>query len=68
MGEFNALQIDANYTSYLNGSVVSQGADRSWYVPELKRAVRTEEYSWNEENQEWIKSRVHEITSYKAAE
>lgn len=68
MGEFNALQIDANYTSYLNGSVVSQGADRSWYVPELKRAVRTEEYSWNEENQEWIKSRVHELTSYKAAE
>lgn len=68
LGEFNALRIDSNYTSYLNDVIVSQGADKSWYVPELKRAARTEEYSLNDDTQEWVLSRVHEVTAYDPAQ
>jgi len=63
-GNVHALKVVVIFTSTLNGQVVSRGADVSWYAPDVKRAVRTEESIWLDATQEWKLGRIHELTSY----
>lgn len=44
-GQFDALRIVLNDDISEGGVLVSQGQDVSWYVPEVRRSVKTEETS-----------------------
>jgi hypothetical protein len=46
-GTFKALRIDLEDEISENGSVIQKGQDTSWYVPEVRRTVKTEEASFN---------------------
>lgn len=46
-GSFSALKIVLADDISENGVVVQQGLDVSWYVPEVRRTVKTEESSFN---------------------
>jgi hypothetical protein len=46
-GSFTALKIVLADDVSENGVLIQQGLDVSWYVPEVRRSVRTEESSFN---------------------
>lgn len=64
MGDVEATKVVVTHTAYLAGVEVSRGQDISWYVPELGRAVRTDETYWDTETQAWVVGRKHEMTSF----
>lgn len=46
-GTFQALRIELNDDISESGVVIQQGLDISWYAPEVRRSVKTEEMSFN---------------------
>lgn len=46
-GTFKAIRVDLQDDISENGTVVHRGRDSSWYVPEVRRTVKTEESSFN---------------------
>lgn len=64
MGDVDAIKLVVTHISYLAGVEVGRGQDTSWYVPELGRAVLTEETVWDTETQSWVLDRKHEMTSF----
>lgn len=63
-GEVQALKILVEFTSYKEGQEVSKGMDMSWYLPEIGRAVKSEEYYWDAEQKSWVKGREHEVFNF----
>ena len=64
MGDVEAIKVLVIHTAYLAGNEVSKGQDISWYVPELGRAVRTDETYWDADTQSWVVGRRHEMTRF----
>lgn len=63
--DIKALKVVVVFDSYKDGELVSHGLDVSWYYPEIGRAIKSEEYSWNEKTQEWDKGREHYVFNFK---
>lgn len=64
MGDVEAIKVVVEHTAYLAGNEVSKGQDISWYVPEIGRAVRTDETYWDTDTQSWVVGRRHEMTRF----
>lgn len=62
-GQFDALRIVLNDDASEGGVLVSQGQDVSWYVPEVRRSVKSEETSFTPKTGE-RRRRTIELVEY----
>jgi len=63
-GTFNALRIELSDRIEVDGSMVHEGKDVSWYVPSVKRSVRSEETSFDPKTNQ-TRRRTIELVEYQ---
>lgn len=62
-GQFDALRVVLNDDIFEGGVLISQGQDVSWYVPEVRRSVKSEETSFSPNSGE-RRRRTIELVAY----